>query len=80
VVAADGRPDAAAPAATFEVESEHGVDVRRDIARTVVTRGWGLLELRPMRMSLEDIFLSLTTDDAAAAAASPATEGETANA
>ena len=27
--------------------------------------GWGLLELRPMRMSLEDIFLSLTTEDAA---------------
>ena len=26
--------------------------------------GWGLLELRPMRMSLEDIFLSLTTEDA----------------
>ena len=26
--------------------------------------GWGLLELRPMRMSLEEIFLSLTTEDA----------------
>ena len=30
----------------------------------VVTRGWGLLELRPLRMSLEDIFLSLTTEEA----------------
>ena len=30
--------------------------------------GWGLLELRPMRMSLEEIFLSLTTEDAAAGA------------
>ena len=43
----------------------------------MVTRGWGLLELRPMRMSLEDIFLSLTTEDAGeanAAAASPAPE------
>ena len=28
-----------------------------------VTNGWGLLELRPMRMSLEEIFLSLTTDE-----------------
>ena len=62
----------------FEIESESGRDVRRELARAVVSNGWGLLELRPMRMSLEEIFLSLTTDEAAAAAA-PA-EGETANA
>ena len=72
---ADQRPDSGA----FEVESERGRDVRRDLAREIVMKGWGLLELRPMRMSLEEIFLSLTTDDAAAAAATPA-EGETANA
>jgi ABC-2 type transport system ATP-binding protein len=47
----------------FEVDSETGRDVRRELAATVVTRGWGLLELRPMRMSLEEIFLSLTTED-----------------
>jgi hypothetical protein len=29
----------------------------------VVTRGWGLLELRPMRMSLEEIFLQVTTEE-----------------
>jgi gliding motility-associated transport system ATP-binding protein len=38
-------------------------DVRRDLARAVVDRGWGLLELRPMRMSLEEIFLQLTTEE-----------------
>src|SRR5206468_6364789 len=27
-----------------EVESQHGHDVRRDLARTIVTNGWGLLE------------------------------------
>jgi len=53
----------------YEVESESGRDIRRDLARTIVSSGWGLTELRPMRMSLEEIFLSLTTDDAAAAAA-----------
>jgi ABC-2 type transport system ATP-binding protein len=53
----------------FEVQSERGRDVRRDIAATIVRQGWGLLELRPMRMSLEEIFLSLTTEDAAAAPA-----------
>ena len=49
-----------------EVDSEQGRDIRRELAATIVGRGWGLLELRPMRMSLEDIFLSLTTEDAAA--------------
>ena len=39
-------------------------DVRRELARAVVNSGWGLLEMRPMRMSLEDVFLSLTTEEA----------------
>ena len=47
----------------FEVESERGTDIRREIARAVVTSGWGLLELRPMRMSLEEIFLQVTTEE-----------------
>ena len=34
------------------------------------TRGWGLLELRPMRMSLEEIFLQVTTEEGGAAACS----------
>jgi ABC-2 type transport system ATP-binding protein len=50
----------------LEVESERGHDVRRELAKTIVSSGWGLLELRPMRMSLEEIFLSLTTDETAA--------------
>jgi ABC-2 type transport system ATP-binding protein len=52
-----------------EVDSEKGRDVRRDLAAVVVGRGLGLLELRPMRMSLEDIFLSLTTEETAASTA-----------
>ncbi len=55
-------PPSDAPMA-FEVESEPDVDVRRDLARAVVTRGWGLLELRPVRMSLEDVFLQVTTEE-----------------
>ncbi len=64
----------------YEVESESGRDIRRDLARTIVSSGWGLTELRPMRMSLEEIFLSLTTDDAAAAAGAAPAAGETPNA
>ena len=53
----------------YEVESEKGRDVRRDLAKAVIANGWGLLELRPMRMSLEEIFLSLTTEEASTPAA-----------
>jgi ABC-2 type transport system ATP-binding protein len=59
----------------YEVDCGQGEDVRRELARVVVGQGWGLLELRPMRMSLEEIFLSLTTEE------SPASPGgETVNA
>jgi ABC-2 type transport system ATP-binding protein len=61
----------------FEVESERGTDIRRELAKTVVNRGWGLLELRPMRMSLEEIFLQVTTDERATDAAAPATNDST---
>jgi len=62
----------------YEIDSERGRDVRRDLARVVVTSGWGLLELRPMRMSLEDVFLSLTTEEVPTPAPEPvaAPEGE----
>ena len=58
----------------YEIEAEPNRDVRTDVARAVVNAGWGLLELRPMRMSLEEIFLQLTTEDqdqSAGAAAPP---------
>jgi ABC-2 type transport system ATP-binding protein len=48
---------------SYEVDSERGRDVRRDLARAIVGSGFGLLELRPVRMSLEEIFLSLTTEE-----------------
>jgi ABC-2 type transport system ATP-binding protein len=52
----------------YEVASG-GQDVRRELASAIVGRGWGLLELRPMRMSLEEIFLQVTTEEAAPEAA-----------
>ena len=61
--APDATPETVTGPVAFEVESEPEVDVRRDLARAVVTRGWGLLELRPVRMSLEDVFLQVTTEE-----------------
>ena len=65
----------------YEVDSESGRDIRRALANAVVSSGWGLLELRPMRMSLEDVFLSLTTDEVEAIEAeAEVAEGEPTNA
>jgi ABC-2 type transport system ATP-binding protein len=50
----DGRP-------RFLVDSVVGQDVREDLASMVVGNGWGLLELRSVGMSLEEVFLQLTT-------------------
>ena len=50
---------------SYEVNSESGRDVRRELASAIVSGGWGLLELRPLRMSLEEIFLHLTTEEVA---------------
>ena len=50
-------------AVTVEVES--GKDIRSDIAARIVGCGLGLYELRGVSLSLEEIFLQLTTEDAA---------------
>ena len=49
----------------YEINSETGRDIRRELSAAIVTRGWGLLELRPLRMSLEEVFLHLTTEEVA---------------
>ncbi len=46
----------------YEVECALGADRRADIARAIVEGGWDLLEMRPVGMSLEEIFLKLTTE------------------
>ena len=61
-----GSADTTGTVVGVEVRGEEGQDIRRELAAAIVNQGWGLLELRPMRMSLEDIFLHLTTEDAAA--------------
>ncbi len=48
---------------TFEVHADKGHDVRAELARAVVESRWNLLELKTSGLSLEDIFLKLTTKD-----------------
>jgi len=47
----------------FEVESLQGRHIRADLARGVVNAGWNLSELRAVGLSLEEIFLQLTTSE-----------------
>jgi ABC-2 type transport system ATP-binding protein len=58
----------------LEVEAEAGRDVRADLAHAVVTKGFALLGLQQVGMSLEEIFLHLTTTDRAEEPAASSTE------
>ena len=61
-------PAAAPGHLSATVESEEGRDLRSRIAALVVERGFELYELRAVSLSLEDIFLQLTTEEQPAAA------------
>jgi ABC-2 type transport system ATP-binding protein len=47
------------------VEAAPGKDIRSAIAAKIVEKSWALYELRGVSLSLEEIFLELTTDDSA---------------
>jgi ABC-2 type transport system ATP-binding protein len=71
----------AGPAATWTVrfDSPVGTDLRADAAAVIVARGWRLLRLAGESLSLQDIFLQLTSEDGnagSAAAAKPRRAGE----
>ena len=63
--------------ARFVLESERTRDIRREIAQLVAQQRWGLLELKALDLSLEDVFIRIVAgeeheesmaDDAAASA------------
>ena len=47
----------------FEVETAPGQDARPEVARVIVNGGYDLLEMSPVGLSLEDIFLELTREE-----------------
>jgi ABC-2 type transport system ATP-binding protein len=42
---------------TFVVEADRAKDVRKDVVQLVTQQRWGLLELRSLALSLEDLFI-----------------------
>ena len=53
-----------ADAVGFEVEAEADTNLAEPLARLALDRGLGLLELSPIGMSLETVFVELTTREA----------------
>jgi ABC-2 type transport system ATP-binding protein len=51
------------PDGSVEFEFAPGQDVRPEVAKAVIKEGFDLLEMRPVGMSLEEIFLELTSSD-----------------
>lgn len=49
--------------ALYTVECKLDSDLRRVLAAAVVSQGWGLLDLRGISMSLEDVFINLITKE-----------------
>jgi len=45
----------------YTIIGKRGEEMRTDLAKAVIEQGWGLLSLEELTMSLEDIFLRLTT-------------------
>ena len=52
------------PDGSLEFQFSPSLDVRPEVARAVLASGYDLLELSPVGMSLEEIFLQLTQDNA----------------
>ena len=63
-VTAVGQTDGAA---TFDIETASGIDVRDALFQLAVERRWGLRELAQLQASLEDVFIHLTTHEGEAA-------------
>ena len=47
----------------YSIQARHGQDLRDEISRAVISSGWSLLSMQSVGMSLEDIFLRLTTHE-----------------
>jgi ABC-2 type transport system ATP-binding protein len=47
----------------YKMQARRGLDLRPTVSRAVISNGWSLLNLQMVSMSLEEIFLKLTTDE-----------------
>lgn len=48
---------------SYVIETEKTEEIRKTLARTIVSKGWGLLELRPADLTLEEVFIKLVSEE-----------------
>ncbi|MGC1402044.1 MAG: ATP-binding cassette domain-containing protein [Thermodesulfobacteriota bacterium] len=47
----------------YVVEMDKDQDIRADLARSIIEKGWGLLEMHSQELSLEEVFVQLITEE-----------------
>ena len=60
---AEVLPERDGDAYLYTIESELGVDVRKKLFTTIAERGWIMIGLEALGMSLEDIFINVVEDE-----------------
>ena len=63
VIAVDHKRTGPDELSFYQVELEEGLQVINNLARTIYEHDWKLQEIRPIDMSLEEIFIQLVTDE-----------------
>lgn len=64
IVYAEALAEKDADANTYMIESDYGIDVRKKLFFTLADKGWALVGLEALGMSLEDIFISVVDKSA----------------
>ena len=59
VVYAEALAEKDGDAYTYMIESEFGIDIRKKLFHTLAERGWALIGLEALGLSLEDIFITV---------------------
>lgn len=63
VLAVSKEGAGASGAGLYTLSTSKERDMRADLAQAVVQQGWSLLELRAVRLSLEEVFVQLVTEE-----------------
>ena len=71
LVYAEALPERDGDAYVYMIESELGNDIRKKLFATVAERGWSMIGLEAVGMSLEDIFINVVDDELIDTDASP---------
>jgi len=66
VVAVQRRSTGTAKLDFYQVDTEQGARIMNELARVIIDHGWELQEVRPVDVTLEQIFIKLVTEEAEA--------------